>query len=379
MPVRVPVRTTTSDVVPLKGVERELGRRLRAIEGLGKGPVLRACMSNLVIYCDTPELAARVSGELPAIIAAHPARVLLLCADPEAPADGGVTASVSVQGRLSGEGHWVVSEQVHLRTQPHCTDRFPYAIRPLLIGDLPTNLWWAAPAPPPLAGPLLFDLSEPAQQVIYDSIGWRDPARGVVATASWLAQSERGQRILHPRVTSDLNWRRLKYWRRLLAQALDPATAPGAIESITELEVEHGPHAVVQGWELAAWLASRLDWKVEKGRVQPNVEIDWRARASHGSLTIRLRRLPEGPSEVRRVRIACALDGTPVKLNITYQDERRLAVTPEGVEAAPRTITVQPQLLPELISRQLSDRDHDPVFDESMSLARVFAESVLGG
>ena len=32
MPVRLPTRTATSDVVPLKNVERELGRRLRAIE-----------------------------------------------------------------------------------------------------------------------------------------------------------------------------------------------------------------------------------------------------------------------------------------------------------------------------------------------------------
>lgn len=377
MASRVRKSSGTTDVVPLKSVERELGRRLRAIEGLGKGPVLRACMSNLVIYCDTPELAARLTGELPEIVSRHPTRVLLLCIDETAPE--GITASVSVQGRLSGEGNWVVSEQVQLRTPAKSAERLPYAIRPLLIGDLPTNLWWAAPAPPPLAGSLLFELAEPAQQVIYDSIGWREPARGVVATASWLAQDERGRRGTRRRVTSDLNWRRLKYWRRLLAQALDPSIAPGAIESITELEIDHGPHSVVQGWELASWLASRLDWHVERGRVQPNVEIDWNARAPHGNLTIRLRRLADGPSEVRCVRIACSLDGTPVKLNLAYEDVRRLAVVVEGLDAAPRTMTAQPQPLPELMSRQLSDRDHDPVFHESMGVARVFAESVLGG
>jgi glucose-6-phosphate dehydrogenase assembly protein OpcA len=375
--VRPVVRNTASDVVPLKNVDREIGRRLRAIEGLGKGPVLRACMSNLVVFCDTPELATRITSELPGVVATHPARVLLLCVDPAA--TDGITASVSVQGRLSGEGHWVVSEQVQLRCPAQATERLPYSIRPILIGDLPTNLWWAAAAPPPLAGSLLFDLADPAQQVIYDSIGWREPARGVVATASWLAQDERGRRGTRYRVTSDLNWRRLKYWRRLLAQALDPVIAPGAIESITELQIDHGPHAVVQAWELASWLASRLEWQVQGARVQPNVEIDWRARAPHGNLTIRLRRLPEGPTEVRQVRIACTQDGKPVTLNLAYQDERRLAVTPEGLDVAPRTIAVQPQPLPDLMARQLSDREHDPVFFESMSVARVFAESVLGG
>ena len=71
-------------------------------------------------------------------------------------------------------------------------ERLPFAVRALVIGDLPTNLWWAAPQPPPLAGPLLHDLSENAQQIMYDSIGWEDPVRGVAATASWLDRIERG-------------------------------------------------------------------------------------------------------------------------------------------------------------------------------------------
>ena len=62
----------------------------------------------------------------------------------------------------------------------------------LLIGDLPTNLWWACPTPPPLAGPILDDLAEHAEQVIYDSLGWPDPHRGVAATSTWLDRFERG-------------------------------------------------------------------------------------------------------------------------------------------------------------------------------------------
>ena len=73
-------------------------------------------------------------------------------------------------------------------------ERLPFAVRALLIGDLPTNLWWASPQPPPLAGPLLYDLAEHAQQIIYDSLGWPDPVRGVAATASWLDQIERRSR-----------------------------------------------------------------------------------------------------------------------------------------------------------------------------------------
>ena len=108
-----------------------------------------------------------------------------------------------------------------------------------------------------------FDLAENAQQIIYDSIGWTEPARGVLATCAWLPKFERRGKRGPWRVASDLNWRRLKFWRRMLSQALDPNTAPTALDNVREVLVEHGPHAVIQAWELVSWLSSRLGWKVE--------------------------------------------------------------------------------------------------------------------
>src|SRR5262249_40152215 len=162
------------------------------------------------------------------------------------------------------------------------------------------------------------------------SNGWPQPARGVAATAAWLDKFERGTG--HGwRVVSDLNWRRLKYWRRVLGQALDPNTAPGALTSISEVLVEHGPHAVVQAWELMSWLASRLHWQVQRGHTQPNVEFFWQVTAPHGPLRVRIHRLPEGPSEVRRVRVACTLEGKPAAVNVVVEDEKRLSAHLEGV------------------------------------------------
>jgi glucose-6-phosphate dehydrogenase assembly protein OpcA len=363
--------------VALHDIEGELARQMKAAQGPGEAPVQCARMSNLVIFCNRRDQAEQIAACIPSITAAHPARVLLLVGEP-GPAAQEVTASVSVRSQSLNHAVRAVSEQITLRASGACVDRLPYAVRSLLIGDLPTNLWWAAAWPPPLAGALLHDLAEQAQQIIYDSIGWVEPARGVAATASWLAKFERGPGQGHWRVASDLNWRRLKYWRRLLAQALDPATSPNALESITEVLVEHGPHAVIQAWELVSWLASRLHWQVQRGRVQPGLEILWQVLASHGALRLRVHRLADGPSEVRRVRIACTLDGHLGALNVQVTDENHLAVSPEGIEAAPRTVTVQPQPLAELIGRQLSDREQDPVFRESMAVAQVLAQSVLG-
>jgi glucose-6-phosphate dehydrogenase assembly protein OpcA len=269
------------------------------------------------------------------------------------------------------------SEQITLHGPGRSVGRLPFAVRGLLVGDLPTNLWWAAPVPPPLAGPLVYDLAEHAQQIIYDSLGWREPARGVAATGGWLGQMNGKARGGLWQSIGDLNWRRLKYWRRLLGQSLDPASAPGVLEHISELQVEHGPHAVIQGWEIASWLAARLCWRVQTGRVQPNVELAWQCLAPHNVVRVRIHRLAEGPAEVRRIRITCAPESTMGALTLVVEDEQRLAVLPEGNHMAPRTLTIQPQPLAELVGRQLSDRARDPVFLESMALARIFAQAFV--
>ncbi len=362
--------------LPLAEVEKELARQLAALKEPGVAPVQWARMSNLVVYCDGEPLAQSVNEALPEVVTMHPARVLLLVGEPGAES-APVTAAVNVWSHKGEAGAKTCSEQVTLRAKGDAVPQLPFAVRELLIGDLPINVWWAAHTPPPQGGPLLFDLAEHAQQVIYDSVGWDDPARGVAATATWLARFERDPGDGEWSVGADLNWRRLKYWRRLLTQALDPVAAPGALDSVTDVLVEHGPHAVVQAWELVSWLASRLGWQVDRGKVQPGVEIAWQLHGAHGSVRVRIDRLKEGPPYVRRVRIACAVGGKPTALNMTVEDDRRLKVELEGQDVAPRTVSIKPQPLAELVARQLSDRERDPVFRESMAVAQMFAQTLL--
>jgi glucose-6-phosphate dehydrogenase assembly protein OpcA len=376
MAVRTIFATEGEVPVALQDVERELARQMRVHTQDWDAPVHRARMSNLVIFCNSRLKAAEIDAQLPDIVAVHPARVLLLVGEP-GPDSPEVSASVVVRAQRLGSYQQCCSEQVTLTASGCTVDRLPFAVRSLVIGDLPTNLWWAANVPPPMAGILLRELAENAQQVMYDSLGWDEPARGVAATAGWLEQVERETRDGRWRVASDVNWRRLKYWRRLVGQALDPASAPGAQDSITELLVEHGPEAVIQAWELASWVASRLGWQVLTGRVQPRVEITWRFQAEHGDLRVRICRLDEGAPEIHRVRIACTLQDRPAALDLVAENPQRLAIRPEGVEGAPRTMTVPPHSPAEIIGRQLSDREPDPVFHESMAVAQVLARSLL--
>lgn len=376
-----PCRACEPVEVPLKDVERELDRQLKSAQGMAQGPVRRARMSNLIIYCDAEAQAEAIAPEIPAITAVHPARVLLLIHEPGRPS-ADLTAIAHARVHSEGGDLRSFSEQVTLRAPGSSGRHLPFAVRHLLIGDLPTNLWWASNQPPALAGPLLFELSDSADQALYDSFGWPDPARGLAATASWIERFERspGPGVRRYRVASDLSWRRLKMWRRLLGQALDPATAPGALESITELKIEHGPHAVMSAWFLASWLISRLGWRVGPARVRRETEFDWRLDPPKGPpKTLRIIRLADRPSGIQHVRVSCTIGGEPGALSLNPEDDgRRLSITPEdGAQVAPRTVTIQPQPLAELVGRQLSDRDRDPIFCDAMTAAQAMAQSVL--
>jgi glucose-6-phosphate dehydrogenase assembly protein OpcA len=360
--------------IPLGEVEYEVARLLAEGRDQAKGPPLYARLSNLVIYCNKPEQAATVTKAIPDIVGLHPARVLLCLTDPAN--DVPLTAQVQIW-RHRGSEEQICSEQITLKAGGSHTGQLPFAVRELVLGDLPTNLWWAAAVPPALAGPFLLDLAERAEQIIYDSIGWLEPARGVAATSAWLSRFERGSDHRW-RVASDLNWRRLKFWRRALAQALNPNTAPTALQTIQEVLVEHGPHAVIQAWELVSWMAACLDWKVQMGNVQPGVEIAWQVVAPHGMLKVRIHRLSDGPSEVRRVRVTCGVADSRQVFNIAVQKDMRLAVVLEGLEAEPRTLAVQAPTLADLVAQQLSNRDRPRGFAQAMAVAEVFARSVLG-
>jgi glucose-6-phosphate dehydrogenase assembly protein OpcA len=360
--------------VPLGSVERELARRLKSVYGPGDAPVHRARMSNLIIYCTDEARANLVESEIPDIVKIHPARVLLLVADETAPQTD-VKASVLV--RPAGNGTRLAAEQVTLRAGGHASEHLPFAVRGLLIGDLPTNVWWANPKPPPLAGPVLDDLAENAEQVIYDSLGWADPHRGISTASSWLSRFERSNEDGRWRVASDLNWRRLKYWRRLISQEFAPKINPGALETVTEIKIEHGPHAVTQAWLLAGWLSSRLGWKIQATKFKQGQEIAIQLVAPHGTLNLVIDRLPEGPSEIRRVRIACSVGGQLGALNFVVEEEGRLSVQPEGLDCAARTLSAKPVGTSDIVGRQLSDREPDPIFHQSMEAAHLLAQAVL--
>jgi glucose-6-phosphate dehydrogenase assembly protein OpcA len=259
-PVATEAEATTTTVAPrpvdVAAIERELDGLLFEPPPDSNEPQpvgIRARMSNLLIYAPTQADASRIGTAVDAIAERHPSRILMLVAD--APAGEEIGAYVSAVCHLGEGRRQVCSEHVTVYAAGHAVRRLASIARSLVIGDLPTSVWWAAPVPPPLGGEVMEELRAMSAEVIFDSVLFADPVRGLDATAEWVAGASRRIGV------TDLAWSRLAPWRTFAAQALDPAGLPGALAAAREVTIEHGAGALAEAVLFAGWLADRLGWQ----------------------------------------------------------------------------------------------------------------------
>jgi glucose-6-phosphate dehydrogenase assembly protein OpcA len=235
----------------LKALWRDVAREM---------PVTRASMANLVVFCacgrgDHIDFDAWI-GAVPIadVVRHHPSRVIVLHHSPDAGAGAPIAAAVSVVTFGTGESCYGF-EQIAVRSA--CADAsLPSIVRSLMRGDVPTSIWWTE------------DLSHAApagamgRQLVYDSRGWRDVRRGVLA----LSPFTKG----HGPDLADLNWRRLTALRQALVHASRTMVSDQSV-AVGDVRVAHGPGEGAVAWLLAGWLASRLTG-ASAGRIPVRVE-----------------------------------------------------------------------------------------------------------
>jgi glucose-6-phosphate dehydrogenase assembly protein OpcA len=367
IPTTMPPRAVDVDAI-----ERELAQLWRQPVRAGEAeqPITRACMSNLIIYCANDEEAGAVTQEIATIVQQHPSRVLLLVRSSSQPASD-IEAYVSAHCHLAGGQQQICSEHITVSAGADSLRRLPSVARSLVIGDLPTALWWTPTDPPPAAGELFQELADMATQVIYDSAGWPDPVAGRIATAEWATSPNTKQ------IASDLVWRRLKPWKRLISQTLDPTLMPGALECITAVEIEHGPHALPLAWLLIGWAGCRLGWRPATGQITRDEEVSWEFHGSRGPVRATARRLPAAQPTIRSGSITWKTAQGSATARFFVTAPGRLGVAIGGAEVPVRSLAVPPQARAMLVAQQLPDRGRDALFRETLMLARHMAEVLL--
>jgi hypothetical protein len=344
--------------VDVSALDRELSQLLRPPQDADESaqPVTRACMSNLIVFVGE-ESAHSISEELATIAERHPSRVMLLLAEPDA------------GDRIRAEGRQICSEHVEVAAAPAEQRRLPSIVRPLLIGDLPTALWWNAAEAPPLGGRVFEELAAMADRVLYDSLGWPDPARNVIATADWALRD--GAAVY------DLAWGRLEPWRRLLAESLDPALRPGALDALRSVDVEHGPHALPKAWLLVGWLAGCLGWRARGGSAEPGLAVRWSFEARDGPVAVTVRRVSDAPPTLRAVSIESRSSGGPWSVRFRAHGSGRLGVQEGPADGPERTLPAAEEARANLLASELSERGIDPFFREALQVSRVMAKELM--
>ncbi len=332
-----------------------------------EGAIIRAVMSNLMIYCEGEEEVREVTERIPELVQYHPARVLVIVAD--ATLQQSLSAWVSAHCRRLGPDTQLCAEHVEVHFSPGAVERAASVIRSLLIGDLPSAIWWYSSKPPVLCGDVFEELAGMAQQIIYDSTGWPHPVRGVRAMAQWIGSGEE--------VVYNLAWRRLKPWRRILAQSLEPDVAPGALDGLEEMEIEHGPHALPLVWLLVGWLASRLQWKVEQGKARDGKQIEWSFTSHRGTVRVRVLRLAAGETRIERLRLRWHNRTEHTSGHALYVQEPHHLRIDEAHSSLHPAVIPSPQPTPEkMIAAQLAHRAGDQLFAEVARIAYQMAEVV---
>jgi glucose-6-phosphate dehydrogenase assembly protein OpcA len=206
----------------------------------GEGDVARSLAVNFVgvaAAADEPGLRQAVDR----LQGRTPCRAFLLVVDAAATQ---ATAAVSAATRGSGPALDIVLEEIAIRMPGSGFSAMPGLIRPLLVNDLPSHLFWGAPWP---EDERTFDgMAQLCDHVVVDTRRFSTPQRELDLLA---ARRGGGQRL------TDLNWLRLRPWRRALAEAFERFPwRPGAAASGT---IVHGAAGHAAAMLLAQWLAAR--------------------------------------------------------------------------------------------------------------------------
>lgn len=248
----------------------------QACEGLH---LTRSLTQNLILVT-TPEQSSLSQELIGDLLDRHPCRAIVVIIH---------TNSCPLKATLSGlirdqrKTRTLVLEKLVLETDWGHFRKLPNLIRPLLVSDIATSLFWAAKLPDDPQ--TLSAIASLGDHTIVDST--------LFGKGDWQRLEQ-----IHDHSPLDLAWLRVSPWRRTLAEAFEHFEwNPKKCE--TQVTLEHGPgfgsHSACRC--LASWLTKRLQANVQLQRRQgggPDGE-PWLLDLKHGPIHVQIRHLKSEP------------------------------------------------------------------------------------
>ena len=332
--------------------------------------VMRACVANLVVYNPAGESAGEISPMIAEVTNQHPSRVILLLSEPDS-SQASLDAMVTAQCHPSGRGRkQICCEQIIIQAAGEDISRLPSLVRTLVIPDLPVFLWWRDL--PDVKGALFTDFMQGADRVILDSAGLADARQGLRTLAALVEAKPQKTAF------SDLSWCRLTPWRVLVAGFFDVPKYRSYLARLNRVQIESVGQGSSErsipahGLLLAAWLASRLNWKATtKPHWLDERTCEWELEAENQTVTIHIEiTSSEGAAGPGLSSLQLLVEGEPSAQWVASiaADGKHLEghVRLEGRNEGARIIRLDDDDEAQLAGKELEILGHDPIYEQSL-------------
>jgi glucose-6-phosphate dehydrogenase assembly protein OpcA len=210
-----------------------------------------------------------------------------------------------------------------------------------------------------------------ADRIVLDSGLFRDPGAGLIALSRWRDDPRRRAAL------GDLAWERLREWRQLVAQTMDPPDGRAALTLVRTVEIVYIPDQgglPEEALLMAGWLAACLRWQPLDSPAHGVVTFGGGAQ----NVTLRFTPAHEG-SGVARLQTVRLLteDGTAYRVAVQESGGIGLcSVETEGGAVRQRIVPLADPDAVDLVVRSLGRLGPDQVYDAALAAA---AEIVVLG
>jgi glucose-6-phosphate dehydrogenase assembly protein OpcA len=327
-------------------IERELAKLRTNDDGT---LALRSSVLNLIVVTDEAS-ADEITDSVSKLAGRHPARAVVLIADPEG--EWNVDVGLSAFCNVRGGGAQVCAEQVTIHAEGPPAMHLESLSGPLLVPDLPVFLWYPGEFSPRSVG--FAAMADLADRIIVDSAASESHEACLREIAALTEDPEM------PAI-GDLQWVGLSPWRSLLADTFDAPERVGYLQEIERAEVLYAPGGENRALLLVGWLACSLGWKPEsKGSDGQNLEFS--GPSGHISVVLS----PDSPdARLRRIRLYSLEYSFQVSRHRALSDVRTTVMRGDEL-LAERTVHLGSFDLGVLVGEELRYRGRDEAYEGSL-------------
>jgi glucose-6-phosphate dehydrogenase assembly protein OpcA len=293
----------------------------------------------LAVFFGEGEGADWVRARTRALAEKHPSRVIIF--------DASKGEDEHVVEPLQARGEWI---ELGVRgASPQALDG---ALAQLELPDAPVLLFWIAETLS--ADERFLALAPHADATICSTSVARTDERPLRDLSLFVEQ--------HPEIViQDVAYLRLLAWQELIAEFFDEPACRRELLALRSVDVTAGSDAEM--YYLLGWLASRLAW----------TPIDAHTfRSPSGD--VRYTMLHDGPPR-RLTRVSLASDNATFTASVHPQDQNAICLDVTGSTACPsRCAPLHTVDLASLVERAILAHTRDPVFLESLAMAKAILE-----